>query len=230
MLKALIIFLCPIMAFAEIMIGTATSNGKFLYQELHDVSYTDQTQTEIAKIMTDYTFNEKKIGFRHQEFISGHYIPNLVFKDERPNETYSITVNGLVAVLRTFFKGSEKSMEFKITKDQVTTDSIAKYIYDNFDALLKSSRIVKCLVPRSLSFVALKISKQKVTDGFVTFSVQPHSILLKLFSSQTLVTFDVKTKYWKQYQGFSNLKDKAGKMPEVQINYQIKKNLSSRVQ
>lgn len=221
MLKALIFLLLPWIAFAEIMVGTATINNNEAYQEIHTVTYKDAKNTQIKKVETQYKFDGKKIGYREQEFVPDHYIPNLVFKDEISQETYSITVNGQLAVLRTFFDGSEKSMEFKITKDQVTTASISKYIFENFDLLLKAPQVVKCLIPRSRRFVALKIAKSEVENGLVTFTVQPSSLLLKLFASKTFVTFDMKTKYWNQYIGFSNLKDKQGKIPEVQIDYQL---------
>lgn len=221
MLKALIFLLLPLMAWAEVIVGTATTNNTPSYQEIHTVIYEDSKNTKITKIETKYKSEGKKIGYRQQEFVQGHYIPNLVFKDETSQETYSITVNGKLAVLRTFFEGTEKSMEFKIAKDQVTTASISKYIFENFDQLLKAPQTVKCLIPRSQRFVALKIAMSKLENGLVTFTVQPSSLLLKLFASKTFVTFDMKTKYWKQYIGFSNLKDKQGKISEVQIDYQL---------
>jgi hypothetical protein len=221
MLKALIILLTPSLVFAEIMVGTATTNKNIVYQEIHTVSYTNSKNSEIAKIATEYRSKDNKIGYREQEFVSDHFIPNLVFKDETSQETYSITVNGKLAVLRTFFESTEKSMEFKVTKDQVTTASISKYIFENFDKLLDSPQVVKCLIPRSHRFVALKIAKSKVKNGLVTFSVQPSSLLLKLFASKTFVTFDLKSKYWNQYVGFSNLKNKEGQIAEVQIDYKL---------
>lgn len=174
----------------------------------------------ISKISTEYMSANKKIGFRQQEFFDTHYVPNIVFKDEVHNETYSITVNGTLGVLRSFFNGTEKTYEFKIKSDQVTTSSLAKFIYDNLDRLMESPSVVKCLIPRSHRFVSLQIKKQKLEGNLVTFSIQPTSILLKLFSSKTYVTFDQKTKHWKQYIGFSNLKDTKGKISEVKIDYQ----------
>lgn len=240
MLKILLLLSAPAFALAHTTVGTAFVENKEAYKESHKIEYSNPDSSsssnlssksnldpssglgpsKIVKIKTTYTSKGKKIGHRLQEFTDNHYIPNLVFKDDVNGETYSITVKGKEAVLQTYFDEQIKTKTFKVKIDQVTTASLAKYILDNFDSLLEDSKVVDCLIPRSLRFVSLKITKSKVNNNSVTFAIQPASMLLKLFFSKTLVTFNKNTKDWVKYEGPSNLKNKQEKLPRVKITYQ----------
>lgn len=204
------------------IIGIAKSKSGMTYTETHKISYSDINKNDILEINTDYKVGSKPIGFRQQVFSQLHYVPNTVFKDLRHNDTYSITVNGKLGVLKTYFNGVEKTLEFNITKNQVTTASLAKYIYQNFETLLKEPQTVNCLIPKSLLFVKLKIKKKSSDSKNVTFVVEPSSLVLRWLASKTYITFNLKTKEWVKYVGITNLKDLDGQSPNVKILYSAK--------
>ncbi len=220
MLKTLFIFaifLPSFQIFAEQLFGEARSKGVLLYTEKHDVI---EFKGMIKKINSDYFKDDKKIGFRQIDFPENHYVPNLVFKDEKFNDTYSVTVNGLRGVLKSYIDKIEKTTEFTILDNMVVTDSISKYIYDNYNALMTETRVLKCLLPRSHRFIDLVVKKEKSKNGDeTTFSIQPKSSILKLFTTKSYIVYDNKTKLWKKYIGFSNLKNKKGKIVLVEIKY-----------
>jgi hypothetical protein len=231
-MKKALIFILPLVSlilnlgfsrpsWAETLLGTVRHKGQIIYLEQHQIFSEQGNPSIIKKIETKYTDQQKEVGYRQQEFSPGHYIPNLVFKDKISDETYSITVNNQRAILQTLFNKTEKKTKFKITKDMVTTSSISKYIFENFNSLLKKSSTIKCLMPRSHRFVKLNIKNYKETDSQVTFVIRPASIFLRYLADKTYVTLDKKTKYWIEYKGFSNLKSKKGKVLDVKIDYVV---------
>lgn len=199
-----------------------SKNNTYLYTEEHALKFNENLKNgspKIESINTKYLNKSKVIGFREVSFVEHHYIPNSVFKDELRNETYSMTVNGPKAILRTYFNKKEKKIEFKIKPNMVLPSTLSKYIDDHFESLKKNVHVVECLMPRSLSFVKLKISPQEVTNSKIVFSVQPSSIFFRIFSDKTEITYSLLDKKWVSYSGYGYLKDKKGVLPLVRIEY-----------
>ncbi len=227
MLKILIILMLPFYVWADTISGVAKSKSGMSYVEVHNFKYSDDSKSVISEINTDYKDKSGKIGFRQQVFTEPHYIPNTVFKDLKHNDTYSITVNGKLGILKTYFNGKEKTLEFNIKADYVTTASISKFIFENFKELLEKPMNVHCLIPKSLRLVKLRIRKESQKNSpkgnNVTFVVEPSSFLIKWLASKTYITFNMDSKKWVKYRGFSNLKNEDGESPKVIIKYQSKK-------
>lgn len=208
-----------ITANAETLIGEAKHKNKTIYSENHEIVY---LKNMLKSINSDYIdTKDVKIGFRQIDFPENHYMPNLVFKDELHNDTYSLTIDGLKGTLKSFIDGHEKTTEFNIEDDMVVTDSISKYIYDNFSLVMTEPKILKCLIPKSHRFVdiILKSEKSKNKDEAV-FSLKPKSTFLSFFTSKTLIVYNIQNKQLKKYIGPSNLKDSKGKILKVEIDYE----------
>ncbi len=204
--------------YAETLIGEAKYKDKTLYAETHEVVY---LKNMLKSINTEY-FDTKdvKIGFRQLDFPENHYMPNLVFKDEPHNDTYSLTINGLKGTLKSLIDETPRTMEFKIEDNMVITDSITKYIHDNFGFLMSEQRVVKCLIPTAHKFIDIVIKSEKsLNKEEAVFSIRPKSSLIRLFTSKTLIVYNIQSKQLKKYVGPSNLKNK-DKILNVDISYE----------
>lgn len=212
------LFLLSYFASAETLVGEAKYKGQLEYTEFHEITY---FKNMIQKIDSNYLNLDKKIAFRQIEFPENHYIPNLVFKDELSTDTYSVTVNGLKAVLKTFIGGKEKTTNFDVEDHMVLPDSISKYIYDNFSLVMSEPKVLKCLFPSSHRFLDIIVKNEgsKVKDE-VVFSIKPKSSIISLFTTKTFIHYNMQTKAWKKYIGPSNLKNSKGKNLQVEIEYQ----------
>ena len=214
--------LCPFMASAEVLTGTARNNrGDVLYVERHDIQTDDSGLNTFIRV--EYSRPDGTLfATMTSDFKNNANLPDTVFEDKRFN-------------LKTTIRIVENAVEFEELKDSkrilsktipINGAMVASQGFDNF-IRLNSDKIAmqpfefKFGVLEKKDFYSLTGYKRSASSADeVEYGIRASSWFVRLFAEELRIVYDAKKMRLKMFAGRSNIVDDSGRAQDVIINYE----------
>lgn len=203
-------------------IATAPSGGEVIYTEVHAVVLGDNGLNK--KIETKY-YNKKGELFAEMtsDFSKHPKIPEVKFSDSRfaKNEELNYNPTDGQVVFKTTTKDKKtETKTYKVTDEMAAAQGFDNFVKINFEKLGQSSVPLRFGVLSEMDFFSFKGYKKKnVSKNVIQFGIELSSFLLRMFSSELVLEYDITSRRILSYKGLSNILSDEGKPQDVLIKY-----------
>jgi len=209
---------------AKTLQGVATSinDSKIVYLEEHHIEMGENGLNK--KIETKYYTPEKKLfAEMTSDFSKNSTLPIVKFTDSRFNrvEEFTFDASGQHVIFTTKKMGQEmSSKKIPIANNMAAGQGFDNFIKINFEKLQKKPVSLQFGVLSEMDFFSFKGYKKKdVSAKSIQFGIDLSSFLLRFFSKELILEYDIEKKEILSYQGLSNILNDEGKPQSVLIKY-----------
>jgi hypothetical protein len=225
MLKYLLLsLLVPITALGKTQTyrGEASTQGKVVYQELHQVEWKDGVpQSSVTQYLKpDGTL----IAVLKNDYTQSLNAPEHEMNDIRHKNVHGMRYGKGQKELYSKEGSREKSKVVKESDGQgkiiVGGQGLHYYLVSNLEAVIEKKKLsLLFLIPGNLDAYNFYLKVMQADDKTVKMEIEIDNWFLKLFAPKLLLEYDRPTKKLLKYKGLSNLKDESNKMMNVEITY-----------
>lgn len=214
----------PFMLYAKTQVysGEATSDGKFVYREIHTI---DLDGGKVKTSETVYTDSQNKIiGRLKNDYEKSLSVPEHLMEDLLHKSKHGVRYKGNLPVM--FNQEEDKEETKTIDPDAfkgkllVGGQGLHYYIVENLEKILKDGKVdLKFLVPGRLDAYDFYLKVVKRDTERVEIEIEIDNWFLRLFAPKLRLIYGTKSKRLLHYSGLSNIRNEKKEIMNVKINY-----------
>lgn len=219
-------FLLNVQSKAMEVTGVASSlkGNVTLYTEIHKITKDQKGLNK--RIETKYLNPDGKIFAEMvSDFAKNPTVPEIKFSDSRFDRTEELIFDEANSEMIFKMTTGKKiqTKKFKWSKDMVVGQGFDNFIKFQFEQLKIASVPLSLGVIAEMDFFTFRGYKiQDVNKDVIQIGIELSSFFLRMFTTELVLDYDVKTQQILSYRGLSNILTNDAKSQDVLIKYSVK--------